>query len=134
MVPGRLGRREAVTDIDRIDQAALSAALDALAENPADPSFNEIGRLATNELLRRLREDAYSLPGTDLMKLVTAYFKAKAAGEADDTPPEPDPDVLTLVSSPGLPGSRKRELLLSERAKIVERLSALDTAREELDG
>lgn len=123
-----------MTDLDRIDGDALSEALDALTDDPTDPSFNAIGRLATSELLRRLRTDASALPGTDLMKLVTAYFKAKAAGEAEDTPVEPDPDVLELVSSPGLPVERKRELLLSERTKTVERLSALDQAIEELDG
>lgn len=96
--------------------------------------FEELVALSGRELERRFKEDPNSLPGTFVIKLWLDGNKAIRAGDTpDDAPVEPDPDVLDLVQNPGLPSERKQELLLSERTKIVERLSALDKALEELD-
>jgi hypothetical protein len=103
-----------------------------MSEEQAD--FEELVDLAGKELERRFRQDPDSLPGTFVIKLFLDGNKAMRAGDVpEDGPVAPDPDVLDLVQSDGLPWERKRELLETEREKCVQRLHDIDTFLGELN-
>ena len=98
-----------------------------------DPDFAELVSAAGKELTRRLDRDPDSIPGTFLIKLWLDGNKALRAGDAPSEDSPPDPDVLELISNPGLPAERKIELLNAEREKVVERLAEINLALKEFD-
>lgn len=125
-----------MSEPERIDEAAINAALDGLVQNaaPDDASFSGLVAAAGKELQRRFDNDPDSLPGTFVIKLFLDGTKAIAANNVpDETPDGPEPDVLDLVQNEGLPVTRRRELLLAERDRAVDRLAAIDHALEALD-
>ena len=86
------------------------------------------------ELKNRLTDPiaVKELPGTGLIQLAKELFKQK--NEAlTVVSEEPDPDVLDLVQSPGLPKERKHELLVAERLKAISRVTAIERALEDLN-
>ncbi len=99
-----------------------------------DVDFGELVKLSGQELRRRFEEDPASLPGTFVIKLWLDGNKAILHG---DSPSEeeagPEPDVLELVQSPGLPVERKHELLVAERLKAINRVTAIERALEDLN-
>lgn len=124
-----------MSEPERIDEAAINAALDGLVQNaaPGDASFAGLVAAAGKELQRRFDHDPDSLPGTFVIKLFLDGTKAIAANDGlDDTPDAPDPDVLDLVQNQGLPVTRRIELLQAERDRTVGRLAAIDHALEAL--
>src|SRR5512146_940505 len=99
-----------------------------------EADFEELVDLAGKELERRFKEDPSDLPGTFVIKLFLDGNKAIRAGDVpEDEVPEPDPDVLDLVRSDGLPVERKYELLIEERTKAIHRVTAIEKALEELN-
>ena len=107
----------------------ISDALDAIGEDPDDPTFGEIGKLAVEELEKRLTEHPEELPGTDLIKFVTAYFKAKSERQIPGTA---DQHFSLLEQVDALPTEHAQKLLKAEIAHLHAELERYEQKLEEI--
>jgi hypothetical protein len=92
-----------------------------------DPTFDEIGREASNQLYDRIKAGE-KLPGTDLMKIVAAYFKAKEEALKQQAVEDKVYTLTDLIADVNLPKERKTELLRSEHAFLSRQLSDIEQA------
>ena len=92
-----------------------------------DPSFDQIGKEAAAQLYKRI-QDGEKLPGTDLMKIVAAYFKAKEEALKQQAVEDKVFTLVELLADVNLPPERKTELLRSEHAFLSKQLSDIEQA------
>lgn len=110
----------------KLDPAAeLERALDDVSTG--DPTFDEIGSEATRLLYARLK-DGEKLPGTDLMKMVASYFKAKEEALRHQPAEEVTYTLVELLADVNLPAERKTELLTVERDYHLAQLALIEEA------
>ena len=108
---------------------------DALDSEPiidgSDPDFKEIARLVAQELMRRLKDDPESLPGTFVIKLYLDSQKALAAGAVPDQGDQGQVDILASLDA--LPPEHARELLRGEIVRLVALLDAYQDTLLEME-
>jgi len=92
-----------------------------------DPTFDEIGKEAAKQLKARI-DAGEKLPGTDLMKIVTAYFKAKEEALKQKAVEDKVFTLVELLADVNLPPERKTELLRLEHAFLSKQLSDIEQA------
>lgn len=113
-----------MADLEPLD---LAGALDEVSTG--DPTFDDIGSEAARQLHARL-QDGERLPGTDLMKIVASYFKAKEEALRN----QPDEEIVftlpELLADINLPAERKHQLLQTERDYHQAQLALIDNALE----
>jgi len=92
-----------------------------------DPTFDQIGKEAAAQLYARIQAGE-KLPGTDLMKIVAAYFKAKEEALKAQAVEDKVYTLTDLIADVNLPKERKEELLRSEHAFLTRQLSDIEQA------
>ena len=92
-----------------------------------DPTFDQIGKEAASQLYARIQVGE-KLPGTDLMKIVAAYFKAKEEALKQQAVEDKVYTIVELIADVNLPPERKEELLRSEHAALTRQLSDIEKA------
>ena len=91
-----------------------------------DGGLDALEKLAHDELERRLKdpEERAKLPGTGLLNLYLIFAKQKEPKKVEEE--DVDLDVLEMIAATDLPADRKAELVEQERARLRERLEALE--------
>lgn len=90
-----------------------------------DPTFDQIGKEAAEQLYKRIKAGE-KLPGTDLMKIVASYFKAKEEALRQQTVEDTVYTLVELLADVNLPAERKTELLRTEHAFLSKQLVEIE--------
>lgn len=112
--------------MDKLDPAAeLERALED--GTTGDPTFDDIGALSARRLYALL-QSGEKVPGTDLMKVVASYFKAKEEALRQQPAEEVTYTLPELLADVNLPPERKTELLTVERDHHLAQLALIEEA------
>lgn len=115
-----------MSDLERLNPAeVLEGADDDISTG--DPTFDDIGAEATRQLYARM-SSGEKLPGTDLMKIVASYFKAKEDALRHKPTEDVTYTIVELLADVNLPAERKTELLTAERDHYLSQLALIDAA------
>lgn len=126
LLEARQGTSATVADVD--PQDVLDGAGDDVSTG--DPTFDEIGAEAARQLYARL-QGGEKLPGTDLMKVVASYFKAKEEALRHQPAEEVTYTLVELLADVNLPAERKTELLIAERDHYLSQVALIEEALKE---
>lgn len=105
-------------------------ALDSILDDEGttgDPTFDQIGKEAAAQLYKRIQAGE-KLPGTDLMKIVAAYFKAKEEALRQQAADDTVYSIVELLADVNLAPERKTELLRKEHAFLSSQLADIEKA------
>ena len=118
------------TEPEPITAEDISDAFAAIGDDPDDPTFGALGKFAVTELTKRLKDHPEDLPGTDLFKFVTAYFKAVSDRQIPSGEPEQPFSLLDQVDA--LPKVHARKLVKAEKERLWAEIQKYELKWEEL--